>query len=56
MEFLTKVGPRTCPVEGCSGRVASWKVIQVHFWNWHVQDTVVILEEVNTPPHKVPCV
>ena len=42
MAFPEKAGPRPFPVEGCSGR-------GVYFWNRHVRDTVVILEEVNSP-------
>ena len=47
--FLAKTGTRPCPVEGCSGQVATRTAIRVHFWHWHVQDTVVILYEGNIP-------
>ena len=47
--FPAKGGPRTFPVEGCPGRVATRTAMQVHFVHRHVLDTVVILEEVNSP-------
>ena len=47
--FPEKGGPRTCPVEGCPGRMATRKTMRVHFVNRHVLDTVVILEEGNSP-------
>ena len=43
--------PRNCPVEGCIGRAAIRTAMQVHLFHWHVQDTVIILEEGNIP-HK----
>ena len=49
MSFLTKGGPQRCPVEGCPGTLATRTAMQVHFVHWHVQDTVVMLEEVNFP-------
>ena len=33
MTFPAKAGPRPCPVDGCSGRVAMWTSIWVHFWH-----------------------
>ena len=50
MAFLKKSGPRHFPVEGCSGRAATQTAMRVDFWNRHVQETVVILEE-GTPLH-----
>ena len=49
MTLLAKGGPRNCPVVGCLGRVATRTAMRVHFWNRHVLDTVVILEEGNSP-------
>ena len=46
--FTSKSGPMPCPVEVCSIRAATRTVMRVHFWNQHVWDTVVILEEGNT--------
>ena len=42
-------GPQSCPVEGCPGRVAMRKAMQVHFLHRHVLDTVIILEEGKLP-------
>ena len=47
MLFPTMVGPRHFPVEGCSGRAATRTSIRVHLFNWHVRETMVILEEGN---------
>ena len=44
MALPTRVGPRPCPVEGCSGWASTWTAMMVHFWNRQVRDTVVILE------------
>ena len=49
MTFSVNTGPRPCPVEGCSGKVETWKTTRVHFWNRHVWNTVVILEDSNLP-------
>ena len=49
MTFLAKEGPRNCLVEGCPCRVATRMKIRVHFLHWHVLNTVVILEEGNSP-------
>ena len=49
MAFIAKSAPRPCPVKGCSGRVLMRVAMRVHFWNRHVQDTVVILEKFNLP-------
>ena len=43
MEFSTRRGDRTCPVEGCSGRAWVQTSMRVHFWDRNVSDTVVIL-------------
>ena len=45
MTSPAKAGPMPCPVEGYSGRTATRKATRVNFWNWHIRDTVVILEE-----------
>ena len=49
MSFTPKGGPRTCPVEGCPGKMATRTAMRVHFVHWHVLDTVVMLEEGNYP-------
>ena len=49
MSFPAKVGLRPFPFEGCSVQVATRTAMWVQLWNQHVQDTVVILEEVNLP-------
>ena len=36
-------------MEVCPGVLATRTAIRVHFVHWHVQDTVVMLEEVNSP-------
>ena len=43
MAFLSKVGLRSYPVEGCPGRAATRTAMQVHFLHLNVLDTVVIL-------------
>ena len=30
VSFLARAGPRHCPVEGCSGRAATWTAMRVH--------------------------
>ena len=52
--FLTKSGPRSCPVEGYSRQAATWTEMKVHFWYRHVQDTMVILEGCNLPHQRCP--
>ena len=47
MMFPVKSGLRPFSVEGCSGRVATWTLMWVHFWHRHVQENVVIMEESN---------
>ena len=54
MACPAKAGPRPFPVKGCSGQAETHTAIRVHFWNWHVRDTVVILEEVNLPHPRFP--
>ena len=54
MAFPSKGGFRICPVKGCMGRAATRMAMRVHFLQRHVLDTVVILEEGNTPPPTVP--
>ena len=49
MSFPTKGGPRRCPMEGCPGTLATRTAMRVHFVHRHVQDIVVMLEEVNFP-------
>ena len=49
MVFLTRAGPRPCPVEGCSGRASTRMAIRVHFWHWYVRNIVAILLEGNLP-------
>ena len=50
MAFLTKGGPRSCPVEGFLGRAGTRTAMRMHFFNRHVRDIVIILEE-GKPPH-----
>ena len=54
MTFPMRVGPRPCPVEGCSGRASTRTTMRVHFWHRHVRDTVLILEEGNLPHPRCP--
>ena len=49
MALLSKGGPWSFPVEGCPGRVATRTAMRVHFLCRNVLDTVVILEEGNSP-------
>ena len=49
MVFPVQAGPRTCPVEGCSGWASTRTAMKVHFWHRHVRDTIVILEKGNLP-------
>ena len=49
MKFPVKGGPQSCPVEGCSRRVATRTEMRVHLMHRHVLNTVVILEEGNVP-------
>ena len=45
---------RKCPVDGCQGRAATWKVMRVHFLHHNVGDNVLILEEGNLPQPQCP--
>ena len=45
--FPTKARPRSCPVEGCSGQAVTQTDMRIHFWNRHILDTVLILDEGN---------
>ena len=47
LAFTAKTGPRTCPVEDCSGQASMRTEMRAHFWHRNVRDTVVILEEGN---------
>ena len=49
MALPDKGGPRSCPVEGCLGRVATRTAMRVHFLYRNVPDIVVVLEELNLP-------
>ena len=48
--FPTSGGAQEFPVKGCKGCVATRMTMGVPFLNRYLQDTVIILEEVN-PPH-----
>ena len=47
IELPTAGGPWKCPVNRCPGQAATRTAMQVKCFHWHVQDTVVILEEGN---------
>ena len=49
MTFRAKGGLRSCPMEGCPGRVATRTEMRVHFLHRNVLNTVVILEEEKLP-------
>ena len=49
MMFPTKAGTMHYLVQGRSGQVETRTAMRVHFWHWHVWDTLLILEEGNTP-------
>ena len=51
LAFPARAGPRPCLVEGCSDWASTRTAMRVHFWNRHVMDNVVILEEDTPPPH-----
>ena len=44
MDFPSKGGPRSCPVEGCPGRASTRTAMWVQFLHQHVLVTVVIME------------
>ena len=54
MHFPAKGGRRRCPVERCPGVLATRAAMRVHFVHRHVHNTVVILEEGNTPLPRCP--
>ena len=54
MMFPAKSVPRSCPVEGYSGRAATQTEMRVYFWHRHVRDTVVILGEGKLPHPRCP--
>ena len=54
MSFLTKEGPRSCPVEVCTVQAGTRTAMRMHFFNRHVQDIVIILEEGNLPHPRCP--
>ena len=54
MALPAKEVPRSCPVEGCTGRAATRTAIRVHFLHRHGLDTMVILEEGNLPHLRCP--
>ena len=54
MAFPTVGGPRNFPVEVFLGFAVMRTAMWVHFIHWHVQDTMVILEEGNLPHPQCP--
>ena len=54
MVFPTRVGPRPCPVKGCSDQASMRMAMKVQLWHRHVRDTIVILEEGNLPHPRCP--
>ena len=54
MAFLDNGDPRSYLVEGCPGRAEMRMAMRVHFLHRHILDTVVILEERNSPTHGAP--
>ena len=54
MDYPTVGGPRNCHVKGCWGRAETRTSMRVHFFHRHVQDTVIILEEVNLTHPRCP--
>ena len=54
MAFSTKGGPQSCPVESCPGRAGTRTAMWMHFFNRHVRDIVIILEEVKFPHTRCP--
>ena len=47
-------GARSCPLEGCPGRAGMRTEMRMHFFNRHVRDILIILEEVNLPYPRCP--
>ena len=54
MAFPTKGGPRSCPAEGCPGRAGTRTATRMNFFNRHVRDILIILEEGNLPHPQCP--
>ena len=54
MALPKNAGLRSCPVEGCSGRAVTRSYMRMHLLHWHVQDTMLILEEGNLPHPRCP--
>ena len=54
MALPTKGGPWSCPVEGFPGRARTRMLMQMHFFNRHVWDIMIILEEGNLPHPRCP--
>ena len=54
MSFPPKAYDMTCPVEGCTGRSLNHTDFRLCFVHCHVQDTIVVLEEVNLPLPQCP--
>ena len=54
LAFLNKGDPRSCPVEGFPGRAGTRTAMRMHFFNRHVRDIVIILEEGNLPHPRCP--
>ena len=52
--FPTTGGPRSCPIEGCTGQAATRMAMRVYFLHQPVRDTVIILKEVNLPHPRCP--
>ena len=52
--FPATRGPRTCPVEGCRGRVVTRAAMRVQFLHRHVRYTIIIMEEGNLPHPRCP--
>ena len=53
MAFPTAGGPWNCTIKGFLGRASPRMAMRDHLFHWHVQDTVIILEEGNPPPPTV---
>ena len=49
-----KGGTKECSVEGYPGRAGTRTAMKVHFWQRHVRDVVIILEEGNFPHPRCP--
>ena len=49
LAFPNKGGPRSCPVEDCTGRAGTQTAMRMHLCSRHVRDIVIILDEGNLP-------